>query len=225
MIKTVITKKMKTLNDGINNLSQQIRGKNKTPSKGTYAQVPTEDVNRQQDVMRRFDEDMINTNSSNEKSNAQLYELTRRDQYDGNDPLDIEHFLKNRRNGIQNTAATNIQKVVRGIKGRKETAVKLETKIKHDKIYEIGDKYIRQKAAEAAAATMLKDTEQQYERLSTQYAKTRAGKIIAPAVKRSSANKHYTQAVGMLEDAKIYNDKLKKLRKTHLLISAILTAF
>jgi hypothetical protein len=38
--------------------------------------------------MRRFDEDIINKNSPVEKSSAQLYELTRRDHYDGNDPLE-----------------------------------------------------------------------------------------------------------------------------------------
>jgi hypothetical protein len=41
MIKTVITKKMKNVSDGINNLSQQIRGK--TNSRGTYAQIPSVD--------------------------------------------------------------------------------------------------------------------------------------------------------------------------------------
>lgn len=43
---------MKNINDGINNLSQQITGRNKTPQKGTYAQIPTNE-----DVLLRFDTD------------------------------------------------------------------------------------------------------------------------------------------------------------------------
>ena len=43
MIKKVVTRKMKNISDGINNLSQQLTGRNKTPQKGTYAQVPTGD--------------------------------------------------------------------------------------------------------------------------------------------------------------------------------------
>jgi hypothetical protein len=39
-----VNKKMKNINDGINNLSQQITGRNKTPQKGTYAQVPQEEL-------------------------------------------------------------------------------------------------------------------------------------------------------------------------------------
>jgi hypothetical protein len=206
MIKTVITKKMKTLNDGINNLSQQIRGKNKTPSKGTYAQVPTEDVNRQQDVMRRFDEDMINKNSSNEKSNAQLYELTRRDQYDGNDPLDIEHFLKNRTNGIRANAASQIKAIAKRNQNKRGV----------DAVKSILSKRIaaKKEIQDAQIAAMTDDTTRQYEQLSEQYAKTKAGEILKPSAKRSLANKHYNQAVKMMEEGKIYNDKLKKLRKT-----------
>ena len=105
ILKKVVNKKIKNINDGINNLSQQITGRNKTPQKGTYAEIPMENVldyKRQQNVLKRFDEDMLNENDSIKKrSNSQLYELIKRDNYDGNDPLDIEYFLKNRRNGIQ----------------------------------------------------------------------------------------------------------------------------
>ena len=43
ILKKIINKKIKNVSDGINNLSQQIRGKNKTPSQGTYAQIPEVD--------------------------------------------------------------------------------------------------------------------------------------------------------------------------------------
>ena len=48
-----------------------------------------------QEVLRRFDEDLINMNSSstqNRISRTQLYEQIRRDNYDGNDSLDIERI-------------------------------------------------------------------------------------------------------------------------------------
>ncbi len=51
---------MKNINDGINNLIQQISGRNKTPQKGTYAQLPTDDDN----VLTRFDQDITNDNST-----------------------------------------------------------------------------------------------------------------------------------------------------------------
>jgi hypothetical protein len=53
---------------------------------------------------------------------------------------------------------------------------------------------------------VLNDTTRQYEQLSEQYAKTQAGGILKPKVKRSLANKHYNQAIGMM-------DKFKKLMK------------
>jgi hypothetical protein len=43
MIKTVVTRKMKNVSDGINNLSQQLTGRNKTPNRGTYTQVSSVD--------------------------------------------------------------------------------------------------------------------------------------------------------------------------------------
>ena len=43
ILKKVVNKKIKNINDGINNLSQQIPGRNKTPQKGTYAQIPSVD--------------------------------------------------------------------------------------------------------------------------------------------------------------------------------------
>jgi hypothetical protein len=49
---------MKNINDGINNLTQQISVRNKTPQKGIYAQLPTEDDN----VLTRFDQDITNDN-------------------------------------------------------------------------------------------------------------------------------------------------------------------
>ena len=54
ILKDVINKKMKNINDGINNLTQQISGRNKTPKKGTYAQLPTDEV------LSRFDQDITN---------------------------------------------------------------------------------------------------------------------------------------------------------------------
>jgi hypothetical protein len=59
---------------------------------------------------------------------------------------DIQNQIRKQQDPFIN-AGTKIQSAIRGQKGRKETAIKLETKIKHDKINEIGDKYIRQKAA------------------------------------------------------------------------------
>ena len=87
----------------------------------------------------------MNPSTQNRISRTQLYELIRRDNYDGNDPLDIEHFLKERASNkikdmiklkqdeprrhaleqgikgaiIKVKAATNIQKVIRGNKTRK----------------------------------------------------------------------------------------------------------
>jgi hypothetical protein len=57
---------------------------------------------------------------------------------------------------------------------------------------------------------MLKDTEQQYGRLSEQYAKTKAGEILQPAVKMSYANKHYNQAVEMIQAVKGFQAKAKR---------------
>ena len=54
ILKKIMNKKMKNINDGINNLSQQITGRNKTPQKGTYAQVQTDDV------LTKFDQDITN---------------------------------------------------------------------------------------------------------------------------------------------------------------------
>ena len=73
-------------------------------------------------------------------------------------------------------------------------------------------KVLTQVNQENTQAAMLEDTTRQYEQLSEQYAKTQAGGILKPKVKRSLANQHYNQAVGMMEDAKIYNDKLKRLK-------------
>ena len=56
ILKKVVNKKIKNINDGINNLTQQISGRNKTPQKGTYAQLPTDDDN----VLSRFDVEMTN---------------------------------------------------------------------------------------------------------------------------------------------------------------------
>jgi hypothetical protein len=56
MLKDVINEKMKNINGGIDNISQQITGRNKTPQKGTYAQLPAEDDN----VLTRFDQDITN---------------------------------------------------------------------------------------------------------------------------------------------------------------------
>ena len=116
------------------------------------------DYKRQQNVLKRFDEDMLTEKDSIKKSSSQLYELTRRDNYDGNDPLDIEYFLKNRR--IQNTAASKIQGAVRRTEAIKQKITKENTQ-----------------------AAMLEDTTRQYEQLSEQYTKTQAGGILKPKVK------------------------------------------
>ena len=182
---------MKKVADNVRDMSNTITGRNK--NKGTYALLPSEDVDNfqslhteerkalkqlptmksksqlkqdkdllqlqmdkfdrnlkptiDQDVLRRFDEDLINMNPStqNRISRTQLYELIRRDNYDGNDPIDIEHLLKERASNkikdmiklkqdeprrhaleqgikgaiIKVKAATNIQKVIRGNKTRK----------------------------------------------------------------------------------------------------------
>ena len=146
------------MSDGINNLSQQIRGV-KT-KKGTYAQVPLEDVNdfkRQQDVMTRFDQDMINKNSSIQKSSDQLYELTRRDHYDGNDPLDIEHFLKNRANGIRTTAAQKIKDMIKLKQfehGRHALQKVVRQKIQQNKLQDELNNVIETEQKQNAASTI-----------------------------------------------------------------------
>lgn len=43
VLKKVVNRKIKNINDGINKLTHQITGRNKTPQKGTYAQVPNVD--------------------------------------------------------------------------------------------------------------------------------------------------------------------------------------
>ena len=78
--------------------------------------MPTEEENKyegQQDMLTRFDKEMINKNSTIEKSSAQLYELTRKDHCDENEPLDIEPFLKIRTNGIRATAAQKIKDMIK----------------------------------------------------------------------------------------------------------------
>jgi hypothetical protein len=57
---------------------------------------------------------------------------------------------------------------------------------------------------------MLNDTTRQYEQLSEQYAKTQAGGILKPKVKRSLANKHYNQAVEQMAAANVLSTKAKR---------------
>ncbi len=54
MIKKVVTRKMKNSSDGINNLSQQITGRNKTPNRGTYEQVSSVDDYEPIKPLRQF---------------------------------------------------------------------------------------------------------------------------------------------------------------------------
>jgi hypothetical protein len=255
ILKDVINKKMKNINDGINNLTQQISGRNKTPKKGTYAQLPTDEV------LSRFDQDITNDSltpkiKAASKIKAAVKRTIDQDKYKFNQeweqlkddiPLELETYRRaeaqrtltralksklsrKKMNKLINeknpTLSSQFNSYPNAMKPNPKDTDSINAMNKHviDKL----QKQLLQKQTlrdelidvfetdrkQTQAATMLKDTEQQYERLSTQYAKTRAGKIIAPAVKRSSANKHYNQAVGMMEDAQIYNDKLKKLRKT-----------
>ena len=255
ILKDVINKKMKNINDGINNLTQQISGRNKTPKKGTYAQLPTDEV------LSRFDQDITNDSltpkiKAASKIKAAVKRTIDQDKYKFNQeweqlkddiPLELETYRRaeaqrtltralksklsrKKMNKLINekkpTLSSQFNSYPNAMKPNPNDTDSINAMNKHviDKL----QKQLSQKQTlrdelidvfetdrkQTQAATMLKDTEQQYERLSTQYAKTRAGKIIAPAVKRSSANKHYNQAVGMMEDAQIYNDKLKKLRKT-----------
>jgi hypothetical protein len=68
MIKKVVTRKMKNISHGINNLSQQLTGRNKTPQKGTYAEVPQEEP----DFETEMEAMMRNTRKKTQKTQVSL---------------------------------------------------------------------------------------------------------------------------------------------------------
>jgi hypothetical protein len=70
-------------------------------------------------------------------------------------------------------------------------------------------KYLKMVKDEQTAA-MLDDTTRQYEQLSEQYAKTEAGKILKPKVKRTLENRDYNAAVEKMAAANVLSTKTKR---------------
>jgi hypothetical protein len=79
-----------------------------------------------------------------------------------------------------------------------------EQRLQNDKL-----KYLKMVKDEQTAA-MLDDTTRQYEQLSEQYAKTEAGKILKPKVKRTLENRDYNAAVEKMAAANVLSTKAKR---------------
>ena len=207
-VRKAAQKTMENINDTVHNIRQQITGRNKNPSKGTYARIPTNEENvaasklqaslKRSNTQDKYEFDKFLKKENVNAVNDSIYEDYHNRGVYGDDEFDIENVLKT----MKKEGAANTLKAA--LKRKKE-----ENTIAFTKMTNENEQLLQQQKQKDAANFILskikqKKIEPERHKLQ-QYVKNRINKesaanTLKAALKRKKAEKILTDVLHEEQD-------------------------